>query len=195
MIPPDLFKIVFLIEPIGNLELGQFAGQIHERNGDYLGLPLQTQRGRVAVVDERPGHLNHAAYLLLIAFERFGVLEQITVRMIDLQVKFDRLQQNFLVRHDLFDAFVRKIVGMFAQTLALQIHFGRTDQIATLFGRLFHFARQEQATRRHRVARKFVERVEHVETMKKHHSRCHRIIASFNRSTIISSLSNSISYS
>ena len=202
LIPPVLLVLLLfsgrrLVDPVGDLELGQLAGQVHERDGDDLRLPLEAQRGAVAVVDERPRHLHHDANLLAVALERLGVLEQVAVRVLALQVELDRLEQDALVDHDLLDHLLLAATTTSRtetetmsvrwvacerelELLRLQVGPGLGDQVFALLGRLFDLAGEEEATGGHDEARKLAKRVEHVEAVEEDDARRHRVVASYN---------------
>lgn len=119
LVPPVLLEVVFLINPIGYFQLGKLTSQIHQSDGDNLGLPLQTQRRTIAIIDKCPRHLHHGPDLLLIALERLGILEQVAVRVIYLQIEFNCLQQDSLVGHDVLEWIVAKTVRVLFQILGL----------------------------------------------------------------------------
>lgn len=67
---------------------------MYERHSHNFRLPLQADRGCQRIVDKIPRHLDNFAQARLITLQALGIFDEKSVRMLNLQIKFDRLQQN-----------------------------------------------------------------------------------------------------
>lgn len=110
-----------------------------ECNGNNFRFPLKTYGGAERIVDKVPCHLDHFLQLCLVAFQAFGIFHQETVRMLDLQIEFDGLQENAFQRHHL----LLRIVAKRFEFHITEHRASGFDDVQTLFRCFFHFAREK----------------------------------------------------
>jgi hypothetical protein len=76
-----------------DIVFGYFASKIHHSNGDNFRLPLQAKRRFERIVDEVPSFLHDFFWRRSAALQALRVLDEKSIGMVDLQIKFDGFQE------------------------------------------------------------------------------------------------------